>query len=320
MRTTQLDVCQWHVVSPAVLDQSSLSQILAQTAVRALVDEVTLTPKPGLVDLRGAGAHHDLNWALMCRSANSLRPTFEAMAQAGQALPVAANRAKTIQLRATIGQLGRVGELHMLSATGGVNTHRGAIWALGLLVTASAQIAGNAMRLSAQGIAAQAALLARLPDCAGSRLPLNKGGVACQQYAVGGARGQAMAGFPQVIKTGLPALKKARLNGGSETAARLHALLAIMAELDDTCVLARAGMVALQAVQQGAAQVLAQGGVATQAGQKALQVLDAQLLALHVSPGGAADLLAATLWLDRVTAPPLERLGLASALVDEGLA
>ncbi|KAB8058827.1 triphosphoribosyl-dephospho-CoA synthase MdcB, partial [Janthinobacterium sp. FT14W] len=106
---------------------------LARRVLQALLDEVTLTPKPGLVDLRSRGAHADLNWALMCHSACVLQPVFAAMAQAGW------DSDDDDALRQRIGAIGREGEALMLAATDGVNTHRGAIWALGLLATAAAQ-------------------------------------------------------------------------------------------------------------------------------------------------------------------------------------
>ncbi|EJK2270926.1 triphosphoribosyl-dephospho-CoA synthase, partial [Escherichia coli] len=100
---------------------------LAHTASACLIDEARLSPKPGLVDSRGNGAHQDLNLALMERSARSLQPTFHALAEQSWRRPA------DIALRETVGRLGREGEAQMMLATGGVNTHRGAIWALGLL-------------------------------------------------------------------------------------------------------------------------------------------------------------------------------------------
>ncbi|HTJ93480.1 MAG TPA: triphosphoribosyl-dephospho-CoA synthase, partial [Pararobbsia sp.] len=202
---------------------------LGERVVAALIDEVTLTPKPGLVDIRGNGAHRDLSWALMCTSAVALQPAFSAMAHAG--LSMLDDRA----LREAIGAIGRDAETAMFAVTRGVNTHRGAIWALGLLVTAAAQ---DLDHLSADQIAARAGALARLPD---SHAPLttgNKGEQACRDYEVGGARGQAQAGFPHVTQIALPELHRSRLAGATETAARLNALLAVMGSLDDTCVLA----------------------------------------------------------------------------------
>jgi triphosphoribosyl-dephospho-CoA synthase len=259
--------------------------------VQALIDEVTLAPKPGLVDIRSRGAHRDLDWSLMCVSALALQPTFVELARAG--IDIEPMRA----LRERIGAIGRDGEARMFDATGGVNTHRGAIWALGLLVTAAAR---EPSELDPRVVASRAGSIARVQDRHAPAITGNKGEQACLDYNVGGARGQAQAGFPHVVDIALPELMRSRSCGDSETAARLNALLAVMATLDDTCVLARGGRDALAEMQHGARCVLERGGAAALAGRRELKTLDRRLVELHVSPGGAADLLAAALFLDRL--------------------
>jgi triphosphoribosyl-dephospho-CoA synthase len=276
---------------PILIPAADVARRLADHAVAALVDEAMLTPKPGLVDLRGSGAHRDLSWPLMCASACALRPAFEQMALAGQHdahdAPV---------LRRRIGAIGRAAEKQMMAASGGVNTHRGAIWALGLLVTAAAASA----RDDAGTIAAHAGRLAGIADPGAPLRTGHKGEQACIEHGVGGARGQARAGFPHVVEHALPMLALARARGDAEHHARVNALLAVMATLDDTCLLARGGRKALAAVQHGARRVLAAGGIATNNGRRAFDVLERGMRRLHVSPGGAADLLAAALLLDRI--------------------
>jgi triphosphoribosyl-dephospho-CoA synthase len=270
---------------------SDLAEHFGAQVVGALIDEVTLAPKPGLVDIRSQGAHHDLDWKLMCTSALALQPTFVSLARAGietRSLP---------ELRECIGAIGRDGEARMMDATHGVNTHRGAIWALGLLVTAAAREPDD---LAADAIAARAGEIARIADRHAPLQTGHKGEQACAEYNVGGARGQAQAGFPHVVQVALPELVRSRRHGDSETAARLNALLAVMASLDDTCVLARGGRGALVELQDGARRVLGHGGAAALAGRRHLKELDRRLVELHVSPGGAADLLAAALFLDRL--------------------
>ncbi|CDY74926.1 Triphosphoribosyl-dephospho-CoA synthetase [Caballeronia glathei] len=279
------------VLRPAPHAEPDLAERLAGHVVASLIDEVTLAPKPGLVDIRSRGAHDDLDWALMCTSALALQPTFSELARAGiETRPMLA-------LRERIGAIGRDGEARMLRATGGVNTHRGAIWALGLLVTAAARDPSD---LTPHGVASRAGSIAQLPD---RHAPVNtghKGEQACLSYGVSGARGEAQAGFPHVVGVALPELSRSRERGDSETAARLNALLAIVARLDDTCVLARGGRSALDETQRAAERVLEQGGAASLAGRRHLKALDRRLVELHVSPGGAADLLAAALFLDRL--------------------
>lgn len=238
---------------------------LAHTASACLIDEARLSPKPGLVDSRGNGAHQDLNLALMERSARSLQPTFHALAEQSWRRPA------DIALRETVGRLGREGEAQMMLATGGVNTHRGAIWALGLLVSAVAMLGGEGQ---SQAIADAAAALARLPDGFAPK-SFSKGLRASRRWQVPGAREEAQCGFPHITRLALPQLQHSRARGASEPQAQLDALMAIMTSLSDTCVLSRAGMAGLQAMQQGACEVLAAGGCASFAGRAALARLDA---------------------------------------------
>ncbi len=264
----------------------SLADRLADLAVDALIDEADLSPKPALVDRRGNGAHTDLHLGLMHASALALWPAFKEMAEAALEIGEVG-----VPLREAIGRIGREGEQAMLVTTNGVNTHRGAIWALGLLVTAAA--------LQPKSIALCAARLALLDDRY-APTPLSHGAQVAQRYGARGAREEAQLGFPSVLQRGLPQLQKSRANGHGEQNARLDALLAIMTELADTCVLYRAGEPGLQAMQAGAQAVLDAGGSASLSGRRRLHELDQQLIALNASPGGAADLLAATLLLDRI--------------------
>ncbi|MFJ5299844.1 triphosphoribosyl-dephospho-CoA synthase [Pseudomonas sp. NPDC088368] len=266
-----------------------LAERLADLAVDALIDEADLSPKPALVDRRSSGAHTDLHLGLMHASALSLWPAFKEMAEAAIEIGEIGQ-----PLREAIGRIGREGEVAMMRTTGGVNTHRGAIWALGLLVTAAALDASD---LSPAGLGLRAGCLALLGD-RNQPVSNSHGAQVARKFGAMGAREQAQMGFPAVTQTGLPQLKKSRATGNGEQNARLDALLAIMTTLSDTCVLYRAGEQGLQAMQHGAQMVLDAGGSATLSGRRALHELDQQLLSLNASPGGAADLLAACLFID----------------------
>ena len=269
----------------------TLAERLADLAVDALIDEADLSPKPALVDRRGNGAHTDLHLGLMHASALALWPAFKEMAEAALEFGEIG-----LPLREAIGRIGREGEQAMLTTTHGVNTHRGAIWALGLLVTAAAL---DTKSTSASAVTLRVARLALLDDRYAPR-PLSHGAQVAQRYGARGAREEAQLGFPSVVQRGLPQLKRSRAAGHGEQNARLDALLAIMTELTDTCVLYRAGEQGLHAMQHGAQAVLDAGGSASLTGRRRLHELDQQLIALNASPGGAADLLAATLLLDRI--------------------
>nr|WP_245616621.1 triphosphoribosyl-dephospho-CoA synthase [Paraburkholderia acidipaludis] len=275
---------------------------LARFARDALIDEARLTPKPGLVDTRGSGAHSDLDLATMLRSAHALEPTFRALARASR------GATPGVALRTDLARIGRAGEAAMMRATNGSNAHRGAIWIVGLLVAGAAIV--HAPPCSEESACAHAsricetgAQIARYDDRFYdplARPTLSNGERVRQQYNVGGARSEAQNGFPHVMLAGLPALHEARSRAQDESTARVDALLAIMASLDDTCVLHRAGHAGREAAQAGARRVREAGGIATPAGRAAFDSLERALLALNASPGGAADLLAATLFIDRL--------------------
>lgn len=287
----------------------SFASRLADLAVDALIDEANLSPKPALVDRRGNGAHSDLNLALMHASAVSLWPVFKEMAEAALEFALVGQ-----PLREDIGRIGRAGEAAMLRITGGVNTHRGAIWALGLLVVA---VALEPSQCTPVAISVRAARLALIDD---RHAPVQNshGAEVAQRYGAHGAREQAQLGFPAVLQLGLPQLQRSRAAGQGEQSARLDALLAIMTTLGDTCVLFRAGEEGLAAMQHGAQKVLDAGGSASFAGRRCLRELELQLLRLNASPGGAADLLAACLFIDRLM-PALDQLGLGKNWLAEPL-
>lgn len=269
----------------------SRSQLVADTAVQALVSEAELAPKPGLVDPRGSSAHDDMDLQMLVNSACALGPTFKELAD------MAVGRDPDVWLRAQVGVAGRHGERRMLCTTGGVNTHRGALWALGLLACGAVNFADS------DSIADYGAQLARLPDVT---LPVSvrdsHGSVAGRRYRVSGARGEAASGFPHV-RVALDLLRSARDAGIAVAGARLHALIELIARVDDTCLLHRGGAAGLLAMQRGARRVLSEGGPDTPGGAAALAQLDREARRRRLSPGGSGDLLAAAVLLDELTRP-----------------
>jgi triphosphoribosyl-dephospho-CoA synthase len=287
------------------LDALRWSEWLAELAWQSLIAEAELTPKPGLVDGRGPGSHSDLSLDLMRRSANAIAPYFTRMALAS------AEAQMDTSLRAEVSSIGREAEAAMLRATSGSNAHKGAIWVLGLLVCAASLSEAS----SPEVVAEAAGYLARLPDRA-RPVAVSHGDVVLERYGSTGARGEAYADFPHVVKIGLPALQAARKSGRTERDSRLAALLTIMSRLDDTCVLYRGGPEAQKIVHEGAARVIKVGGPGRPEGNAALIALGQELISLHISPGGSADLLAATLFLDALERG-LERVEKDNSLVEE---
>ena len=265
------------------------SRLLATLASQALIVEAELTPKPGLVDRRGSGAHSDLSLDLMRLSATVLEPYFVAMSS------TSVGRDVDSSLRQELAAIGREAEGMMYDVTRGSNTHKGAIWNLGLLIAAASRREGQ----TAQEIAVAGGVIARLPNRAQPEL-ITHGDVVRNRYGATGARGEASSGFSHVVEFGLPTLRRQRATKCPEKICRLDALLSLMSQLDDTCVLYRGGSEALSFVKSGAQGVLMSGGYGSATGRKLMRELDRDLIAQHISPGGSADLLAATIFLDAV--------------------
>lgn len=259
---------------------------LASLACWALVAGAELTPKPGLVDRRGAGPRKERTLALMMRSAEALRPFFQSMAEAAR------HSLEGLALRERLGEIGRTAEEEMYRATGGTNTHKGAIWTMGLLVAAAA----SGQYLPSR-IATDAGSLARFRDRFRRDLTTH-GGCVFHRHGIRGAMGEAQDGFPHVIDVGLPTLRASRRDGKAENESRICALLAVMASLDDTSVIYHGGEVASATVRAGALSVLTCGGPGTAAGDEALRLFDCKLVRQGISPCGSANLLAAVLFLD----------------------
>jgi triphosphoribosyl-dephospho-CoA synthase len=265
---------------------------LAERAAACLLAELDTWPKPGLVSHIDSGSHADMDAQTFRASTNALLPFFAALAAAG------GRHAGMPELR----HIGLRAEQAMLVATGGINTHRGAIFGLGLLCAAAgARVAHHAYRHASLG-----EIVARrwgTDILAGARLADSHGAAAARRYGVGGARAEAAAGFPSLYHVGLPALRIARSAPDAPAdAVRVHACFALIARLDDTNLLHRRGMAGLRYAQQEARGFLAAGSVMQTAWRHRAHAVHTRFIARNLSPGGSADLLAMSLFVDRCEA------------------
>jgi triphosphoribosyl-dephospho-CoA synthase len=283
---------------PAVIGSDLM---LARAAVTALHDELQAYPKPGLVSPIDSGAHADMDFALMGRSADSLLKPFASLAAAGRE-----GRAFEDALM----PLGMVAERRMLAATGGVNTHRGAIFCLGLIIAAVAR-ASSSGHLSPDSV--QAALLGEWGHALQAHVlrgaaAASHGAIVRRTTGRDGARREAALGFPGVFGIGIPAYRQALEAGQDDNAACIQTLFALMEAVDDTTVLYRGGLEAGSFVRRSAAAFLAEGGCARAGWFAEAERLHRDFVARNISAGGCADLLAATMFVVRATrAAPGER-------------
>ena len=272
-------------------DASAFHAALGRAAIVSLYDELALAPKPGLVSFVDAGSHHDMDAGTFLRSLFALRHFF---------VRVAAQGGATRQF-APLERLGIAAEARMLRATGGVNTHRGAIFTLGLLCAAAGAARAPGTRLRRDDSCAPAArALGRRARARACTAP----GIARRARRARARPAQraeeAAQGLPTLFDHVLPALRAARRAGADERGARLHALFTAMAEVDDTNLVHRGGLQGLRDAKSLARRFLDEGGgVTADAAARAARV-HAVFVERRLSPGGAADLLAAACWVDRV--------------------
>ncbi|PID04233.1 triphosphoribosyl-dephospho-CoA synthase MdcB [Sporosarcina sp. P2] len=260
--------------------RQKICKVIADEAVAALFEEVELTPKPGLVDLHNNGSHVDLNHSLMCESALSLHETFYNIALLHY------GETPTTRLREQFGEIGRTGEQLMFTVTNDVNTHKGAIWSIGLICAAIARRKGN---ISFPQVLEDAAELAKLPDRMIPNQPTNGLNVK-KKYGMPGAREEAQYGFPHIRKYSYPTYEKARFNHNT-LEAKLLTLLALISNLNDTCLVHRGGLDALEFAKTEAENIMKNFSI------EAVERLDREFQQSWISPGGSADLLATTFFI-----------------------
>jgi triphosphoribosyl-dephospho-CoA synthase len=276
---------------PRQLRCGSVAELIAAQAVLALLRELAAWPKPGLVSHVDRGSHTDMDAAMLQASAETLRPFFAELARAG------GDGADMDCLRA----IGLQAERAMLAATGGVNTHRGAIFGLGLLCAA----AGTVAELPSQGVAVAPVRLGDIvmrrwaAEIGRGPIPLfSHGAAALRRYGAGGARAEAAGGFRSVYEVGWPALREGRsLQPDDPDAARVQACFALIAAVSDTNLLHRGGADGLRYAAEAASLFLSQGGVGGPDWRRRAAVVHAAFVARRLSPGGCADLLAMTLFV-----------------------
>ncbi len=267
---------------------------IGAAALGALLRELAVTPKPGLVTLKSPGSHTDMDAATFLASIQALKPYFTDIAHAGHAgAPFALMR-----------RMGLDAERRMMAATGGVNTHRGAIFALGVLAAAAGHLLRHGKRLTAGSVTAFCATWRQDILAGQTNAPPSHGLRAAQAYGVGGARLEAAAGFPSISAVAWPAYRDALRAGACWNAAAVQTLFALMAHLDDTNLLHRGGRDGADFAKSAAQTFLAEGGVAARGWRDRADAISQAFVARRLSPGGSADLLAATLFLVQ-----LERLG-----------
>lgn len=282
-------------------------------ALEGMLMEVSCTPSPGLVDRNNAGAHKDMDYFTFLLSSSALAGTMLRCAAAGWN-----QQTRVSDILPVLRQIGAQGEAAMFQVTAGVNTQKGLLFLLGILSAAAAMSFRQTPQAKATDIfekvaaiceglverelgglnAAKKSNSTRLT--AGERLYLTGG--------VTGIRGEMEAGLPSIQTHGLPFLRNALDKSLSLNDALVHSLVSLMGVVQDSTVINRHGLSGLREVQGEAQQAMQAGGMLTDAGRKRIIAMDEAFIAKNVSPGGTADLLAATYFIHLLQTRQMEEI------------
>ena len=252
---------------------TTIPYLIADLACQSLQEELDLTPKPGLVDQHDNGAHTDMDYELMKKSIRTLRPYFDELALLGWSVDKAyVYDVQTIGLRA---------ENDMFTTTKGVNTHKGALFSLGLAVVGGAYLMRRKGKIEANELQQFMMDIARqFPDSKGTH-----GCEVVEKYHIDGVLAIARKGYPDLFNKWLPFLQ----SRNHDSQALYDTLLYIMSMLDDTNVYYRKGESGALQVKKEATHLLGNFSI------KELEALNKRFIAENISPGGSADMLALTL-------------------------
>lgn len=266
--------------------ETCLQEQVASLAVRSLLYEVCTTPKPGLVDMLDTGSHADMDIFTFLSSSAALSPYFARCCRIGQETAQKTPAETFDALRFP----GKVAEAKMYAATGGVNTHKGAIFSLGLLCAA----VGRKGVCSAEALLSECAAMTRGVSARELTGSSTVGQTLYAAHGITGVRGQAEAGFPAVLHTGLPLLRQCLAKGFDLNRAGSITLLHLICHAEDTNLLHRGGMEVYEKTKEQLQNTLsAQPFPET----SVLREWNDRFVAQNLSPGGSADLLTLTYFL-----------------------
>lgn len=281
-----------------MISNNNICEYISKCAVESMLYEVSATPKPGLVDRCNSGAHKDMDFFSFMSSSAALSQYFFKCAEKGLAF----NSQDGMELLYQLRGIGIEAENKMYHATGGVNTHKGLIFSLGIICAAATCFSSDySWPLSVEEICHK---ISQMTQGITERELVNikkegkltSGEKLYKQYGIKGIRGEVEEGFITVRQISLPVfLELMNKNQGGINDNLVQVLLHLMTVTEDTNVLARHDLDTLQYVKVCALHALESGGILTGEGRQYIQQMDADFIERNISPGGSADLLAVTI-------------------------
>ncbi|MGN1192642.1 MAG: triphosphoribosyl-dephospho-CoA synthase CitG [Dorea sp.] len=273
---------------------------IGNMAWQALLEEVYTTPKPGLVDLYSTGAHADMDVHTFEKSADALRPYFIQMAWQGYYLKLTPE-----ELFSQIRKTGMAAEQAMYRATDHINTHKGLIFTLGIYCAAAGRCMAEYGKIEEETLQnIQMMMTKRILTEEIEQLRLKKaishGEKNLHDYGTAGIRGEALKGYPSVWESALPTFRQGIQMKHDFNRIKLQTLFVLMSCTEDSNILSRTNPIILRKVQKEAAEFLTEGGAYRKNIWKKLTAMDRDYSKRNISAGGCADLLAVTIFLEKL--------------------
>lgn len=267
----------------------------AELAVRSLLYEVCVTPKPGLVDCANSGIHNDMDIFTFIRSSCALFSCFEDFIKCGRSTATFTPKSTMSKLR----KIGIEAEKKMFRVTNGINTHKGAVFSLGIVCGALGRLPRmqwnnpkkilNECKKMTKGIVKE-----ELENISENQAAMTTGEKLYKEYGITGIRGQAESGFSIVISVGLPVLHDALKKGYSINEAAYSVLLNFITIIDDTCIISKQNHAMRKKLIAEISRELKKADVVS---VDKVNQFNEKFIDNNFSPGGCADMLALTLFL-----------------------
>lgn len=294
MEAARQDICQTD------------AQHIGALAYQALLEEVYTTPKPGLVDLATTGAHTDMDVRTFEKSAAALHPWFVRMTLEGETF-----QGTPRELFLKIRTYGMIAEQEMYQATGGVNTHKGLVFTIGIFCAAAGRLKQEGKSRTVRELVYMEQLmtseilqeeilhLVSPSDTEEQKEGFQTNGIRnLQAYGTAGIRGEALLGYPSVTEAALPVLQQGKREGRDWNLVKLQVIMTLMSQVQDSNILSRTCPEVLENVHKEAKMFLDAGGAYQKDAVQILLRMDQSFIQRNISAGGCADILAAAIFLD----------------------
>lgn len=269
---------------------------IAELALRSMLYEVSSFPSPGLVSPISPGAHSDMDFYTFLKSSSVLMFPMALCAEIGYKTSVE-------YILPEIRKVGLKAEKRMYEVTSGINTQKGLLFLEGVISSAAGNILALGIDLNTVVICETVGkicdnLIERDFDNLNNKDYLTRGEKLYLGYHISGIRGEVQSGLPSILNYGLPSLYEAREKGLNENDSIIHVLISLMRITEDTNIAGRFSVEVLEKVKSHAAKIMDEGGMTTEVGRSMVCKLDKEFNLKGISPGGSADLTAATLFVD----------------------